>query len=268
MNQYSYSKVSKYNQCSLAYDLSYVKKVRVPREHSYDTIKGKIFHKYAEVYRGDFRQALELAFKPQGEDVPQSFLDTIEQEKKQEIAQACKNYNAFYESFLKDKKIHSEINVQWTDPVNNIRITGYVDTLIDMPDGTNIVLDFKTPKSANVQLYKEQIKLYIYLLHKSKGIPLSSFQGRLFFPFADVADENERFQSISVTEKKVETSYEEFVTSIKEMESPDRKVEANLAFMCKYCDFRGYSDLCPSSVAAGYKPVRYFDLSKAPTQED
>ena len=265
MNQYSYSKISSYKRCSLLYDLSYVRKVRVPKEENYDTTKGKVFHKYAEVYRGDFRLALQQAFTPSPPDVTKEFLDSIEQEKKQEIVEACKTFNIFYDSFLKDKTIASELQLQYTDVENNLRITGYVDTLISLSDGSFIVLDYKTPKSINLSLYKDQIKLYIYLLHKTKDIPLSKFSGRLFFPFATVKSEDERFQSVSVTETKVLQTYKDFVASIKEIESPDRKVEPELGFMCKYCDYQGYNDLCPVSVIAGARPIKYFDLSKKPT---
>jgi len=255
-NYFSYSKVGTYQNCPLSYDLSYERKIKLPREFNYDVAKGNIFHTYAEVYNGDGRTSLARAFN-EAPDLTKEQKDKLTFEQKQTIINACKEFDIFYESFLKSKPqefVKKEYNIKTTFDIQMFKytFTGYVDLAILNPDEP-IILDYKTPKSANTELYKKQIYIYIYFVSSILKIPVEKFKGYVFFPFATDVSGEKRLKSIKVSEDKVKAAISELFTSISEINSTNRSKEARINFLCNYCSYCGIEEYCPLSVIAGAK---------------
>lgn len=250
IKNYSYSALSTYKQCSLKYDLSYVKFIKTPKVYSYDLVKGLIFHDYAEHYRSteefsDHRSLLDYSFH-HADDVSEEFLARLTIEEKQNIVNACSEFRTWWDTkFSPDAKVCRETKLLGTDPFN---FTGVLDLYYEDKDGLHIV-DYKTPKNANISFYRDQLELYAHFLSLSLKKPVKSIS--IYFAFAqDIKDS--RLYKVPMT--KVEGTVEKYKNLVTEITGPDRKAEANLSRMCDYCQFRGLDKYCPVSVVAGAKP--------------
>lgn len=252
-NKYSYSKLGAYQSCPLSYDLQYVRGIKIPKEYSYDIAKGIIFHKYAEVYRGDADKALAEAFS-QPELKPEHIL-RITPEQRLSIQNAFNSYNRFYDFTLKTKEqyIEREFNITDTTPAGK-PFTGFLDLLIREP-GNYWVIDYKTSKSADTSLYSNQLYTYIHFISKKYNIGVKDIKAAIFFPFVD----GEQLKPVRVAPKKVEEQITKLDNYITEIESPQRLVDAKLQWLCSYCSYQGIQELCPASVIAGARPVRHFN---------
>jgi RecB family exonuclease len=250
--RYSYSALSTYEQCPLKYDLSYIRKIRLPKVYSYDLVKGLLFHKYAELYKvgekfSDHRYLLTEIFSP-SDEVDASWLAKITHEEKQKIMTACKEFKEWWDSFIdseKPKVLSREYTLTGSTP---FPFTGIIDLYYEKEDGLYIV-DYKTSKNAEVKYYRNQLELYTHYLKENlkkevKGVSV-------YFAFAeDVKDS----RLVPVKKIKPEETALHYSELIKEMTGPDRKKEANLNRLCDYCQYRGNTNYCPVSVIAGAKP--------------
>jgi len=250
MNFYSYSKISCYNTCPLQYNLQYVQKVKLPRVYSYAVMKGNVFHRYAEVFRGNRREAMELAFTAH-EDVSQEYIDRLTKEEKQFIVSKLPLYDQLWETKFKDNDVKHEYKLFVS---KKYAFTGYIDTLVKSGDLCTI-LDFKTAKAANTSIYADQIRTYAHFLSLQEGVPISKMDGAVFFPFAeDVKNPTHEtlWKPIKITEENVEKTMKKFDETIAKIESGDISKEANINFLCQWCSYAG-TEHCPVSIVAGLK---------------
>ncbi len=77
----------------------------------------------------------------------------------------------------------------------------FFDLLIELNDGSWIIVDYKTPKSVDVEKYREQLELYVFVLHSNlvrEGLETCSLEEftekcktSVYFPIATVAKKNE-----------------------------------------------------------------------------
>lgn len=248
-NYYSYSKISCYNTCPLQYYLQYVQKVKLPKIYSYDVMKGQIFHYYAEIYKGDRREALADAFTAH-EDVSQEFIDKLTKDEKQLITDKCRLYDELWKNKFKNENVQHEFKLQIDE---KYVFTGYIDVLLAHSDGTYTILDFKTAKTINASLYADQIRTYAYFLNKQKGIPINKIKGAVFFPFASTSFPGENWQDVTVTEANVKKTITKFEETIEKIETGEINKEPVLNFLCQWCSFKGRTEYCPISVIAGLK---------------
>lgn len=255
---YSYSKLSSYDSCPLQYDLQYRRLVKLPKVFSFEVFKGLVFHKYAEVYAGDRRAALDIALTPSGDLFTPEFLNQTTTEQKQQAMEYTRLYDQLWETRLSGLASEHEIKLFEHEPYRNdsartFAFTGYIDNLINA-DNSYTIIDYKTAKSANASRYKTQLILYAYFLSKSRNIPLSKIKAALFFPCAeDVSSFEERWKPISITEKAVEKELTWMHDVIEKIEKEPFCTDANLHFLCKWCSFAGDEQLCPTSVIAGLR---------------
>lgn len=262
-NFYSYSKISCFENCPLQYDLLYRRQIKLPRSYSFDTMKGNIFHRYAEVYKGDRRAALDVVFTPRDEGgITKEFLDRMTTEEKQRAIDYTKMYDPLYDLFLAKKyEITHEVKL-FGDEIylhkeGAFAFTGYIDVLIKDGD-TYTILDFKTAKSANPSLYKSQILIYAHFLSCLHNIPLSAIQGAIYFPCVEDLTFEERWKPVKITEKAVLENLEKFHTTIEAIEAEVPNKDPNLQFLCKWCNFAAEKDekdepYCVTSVIAGLR---------------
>lgn len=257
-NFYSYSKLSCYSACPLQYDLQYRQKIQMPRTYSFETTKGNIFHRYAENYRGDRREALDIALKATDEGVTQEFLDKMTPEQMQMAIDYTKMFDQLWETKLRNIPTKHELKLTYDEPYDSpnelFGFTGYIDNLLDHGGGSYTILDYKTAKSANPSLYKKQIILYAYFLSKIMNVPVTSIQGALFFPCAqDVDSFEQRWKPISITQKSVDKEVEWMYDTIKKIEVDPPNIDPALHFLCRWCSFAGDEKYCVTSVIAGLK---------------
>lgn len=258
-DRYSYSKVGAYESCPLSYDLQYTRKIRISKEYSYDVTKGIIFHKYAEVYRGNSREAMSLAFATK--EVPPKHIALITSEQHESIQRAFKAFDWFYDNHLSAKEKYASREYNITDATSKGKaFTGFLDLLVAEP-GNYWVIDYKTAKNADASIYSSQLYTYVYFISKLHNVPVDQIHAAVFFPFANVPTNEDRFKKIRITPAKLAGQIDKLDALIEEIESPNKSVAPKLQWLCNYCSYRGIQELCPTSVVAGAKPVRHFNES-------
>ncbi len=241
--KYSYSKITSYTTCPLQYDLRYVKWIKTPKKYKYDTVKGIIFHKYAEVYNGsNHRQALSAAFSP-SEQILGSWLDLITVKKKQEITNACNVFKKFYDETLHifEPYLREE---SFTYDEGLTTFNGVLDFHAIAPGGVHTIMDYKTPQTANTEWYKKQLSFYSYVIAKKNNITFDKIKTAIFFPFAGGRED------VTLSEKTIISEVDSMKVTIAEIESPERKTHPIINRMCSYCDF-ALTSHCPESKKAG-----------------
>lgn len=258
-NFYSYSKISCYDGCPLQYSLTYRQQIKLPRVYAFEAVKGNIFHRYAEVYRGDRREALDIAMRATDEGVTQEFLDLMTKEQKQLAAEYTRQYDELWKSKLSNISAEHEVKLFYEeepyqhDTTRTFAFTGYIDNLLN-ENGKYTIVDYKTAKKVNPSLYKKQIQLYAYFLSKLRGIPLKDICGAIFFPCAEDATElKDRWKSVEVTEASVAKTVEWMHEIIKEIETEPFNTDAKLQFLCRWCSYAGLEEHCVTSVIAGLR---------------
>lgn len=264
---YSYSALSTYSSCPLKYDLSYVRKIWLEKVYSYEVVKGLIFHNYAEHYKStnDFnhRATLDYAFS-HTHDVSAEWVSRLSKDEIQGIIEACKDFKKWWDSFFYTSlfgpdesvdayfNIHRESQLKGNDPFS---FTGVLDLYYENEKGLHIV-DYKTPKNAQISKYRGQLELYAHFLQKRENKPVDSLN--VYFAFATDIKDGNRLYNIPLT--KISATTEKYAEMVKEIESPCRKKDPELGWLCDYCSYKGLKELCQISTIAGAKsqyPAEY-----------
>ena len=136
--------------------------------------------------------------------------------------------------------------------IKNSEYVGYVDLMIQNPDGTTDVVDFKYSNNIDNYLKSKQIHLYKYYLEK-QGFKVRNL-GYLFIPKTSIRmkkDEDtyrfrkrleETLKSQRLQLKKVEydeNKVKDFFKEIKTLEQ-DSTYEKNETRLCDWCDYKEY----------------------------
>jgi len=256
---YSASRVGTFESCHLKYDLSY-KRGYYSEEliQNVLTRKGNAFHEFAEHYEPTWspdyieQRRIEVEAKY---TLPEEF----------SLVTPVKRFIKFYDEIMAPVgiaggKVQKEIEFKFELDGNNF--TGRLDVLLEKPDGTFHIIDYKTGKSTNTSYYVDQMMLYAWALHKQFNIPAEELVSRVrvnvYFAIADQEKEDplKVFKEIKFTDKVLEDTRTHYKDLIATIERNDWKVEANLNRMCEFCGFIGQKKFCPLSVSAGLIPTR------------
>lgn len=221
----SFSKLSSFLTCQLKYNYSYVKQLEVEKTVSSSAQLGKYIHKVLEEYReGLDINELAQVHRPnyiiaeQENKVIPSMLDTA--------LEFYKPYaGLLYES---EQNLNYVIKDQHGDR-EDIKLVGIIDKLYFHPDGKVSVIDFKTGKVKSDNSL--QMKFYVYLLNKLKGIDPKNAECKIFYlrlkqsvPYQfDEQDINE---------------FENFITSMMEVMQNTTVFKHSFGYWCSFCDFR------------------------------
>ena len=257
---YSSSRVGTFESCHLKYSLSY-KRGYYAEETMQNVLtrKGNAFHQFAEHYDplwspdyiDERRLAVEQQFK-----LPEEFSLVI----------PVKRYIKFYDEIMAPVaiaggKVQKEIEFKFDLDDNNF--TGRLDVLLEKPDGTFHIIDYKTGKSTNTSYYVDQMMLYTWALHKQFNIPEAELLDRVkvnvYFALADQEKEDplKVFKEIKFTKDTLAKTRDHFKNLITQIEGntwdPE---EANLNRMCEFCAFCGFERWCPLSAKSGIPPTR------------
>jgi hypothetical protein len=256
---YSSSRVGTFESCHLKYDLSY-KRGYYAEETMQNVLtrKGNAFHEFAEHYDPSWspdyidqrRLDVEKKFK-----LPEEFSLVI----------PVKRFLKFYDEVMAPVgiaggKVQKEIEFKFDLDENNF--TGRLDVLLEKPDGTFHIIDYKTGKSTNTSYYVDQMMLYTWALHRQFSIPADELTKRVkvnvYFALADQEKEDplKVFKEIKFTDDTLAKSREHFKELIATIEKGDWKPDANMNRMCEFCGFLGFPNFCPLTAKAGLVPTR------------
>ncbi len=255
---YSSSRVGTFESCHLKYDLSY-KRGYYAEETMQNVLtrKGNAFHEFAEHY--------DPLWSP--DYIDQRRLDVEAKYKLPEefsLVEPIKRFIKFYDEImapvaLAGGKVHKEIEFKFDFDDNNF--TGRLDVLLEKPDGTLHIIDYKTGKSTNTSYYVDQMMLYTWALHRQYNIPAEELVKRVkvnvYFALADIEkDALKVFKEIKFTDSTLADARAHYKDLIATIEKNDWKPEANLNRMCEFCGFLGQPKYCPLSVSAGLVATR------------
>lgn len=277
MKSVSISRAKTFRACPLLYDYTYVDKfVPVEQKPIYVTLKGLVLHETFEEllkYENYEGENPKLPYRRAEEDLVKKILEekrsknnVLEDEAKNfHLELGVKRWLDFKHNYL-DKNGHivyseKEYKQLLFGETETITI---LDLLEDCGDGNYVIYDYKTPKSADLSRYKDQLVLYAYVMAIVKGLiqPDSTefekvadhFKLYVFFPLiwddkkseADQATNYETcLKPLSFTAKDVETVITHLKETCDEIDAFDFTKPAEvlqpskLSFQCNWCAFCG-----------------------------
>lgn len=261
MPTYSASRLNTFESCKLKYDLNYNKGYYAEEsQQSILTRKGSAFHQFAETYDPTWTQDQLLASKvaiEQKYGLPPEFA----------LDAPISRFLEFHADVLqtairRGAKVSKEIELKFS--LGSYSFTGKLDVLIEYPDGTYHIIDYKTGKnSSSTKYYMGQMMLYVFGVHQLYTVPKDSIDTNiavnLFFPLADAdADSYKKsFKKIKFTKDDLQKELDKYESAIKLIESASWNTEeANLSKLCEFCPFIGRITYCPLSAKAGLLPTR------------
>jgi CRISPR/Cas system-associated exonuclease Cas4 (RecB family) len=261
---YSSSRLEQFHSCSLKYWLGYKQSLYAEdTQQNVFTRRGNAFHKFAETYQPswddtkikEMTEAAEKQFR-----VPEEFT----------IKKPVTRFLTFYRNVITPileagGKLHQE--VQFNFSIDDHKLTGKLDVLLECADGTFQIIDYKTGKTAQTSYYVNQMMIYAWAIHKQYGVPIEEVPTRvkigLFFPVAneDKEDVMKVFKKVSFKEDSLQKT-KDHVTKTIELIEGDWTPIPTLSKLCEFCSFCGLKQYCKASVDAGYLPTRGIVIKK------
>ena len=265
--KYSASRVGTFESCTLKYDLSYRRGYFAEEtQQSVLTRKGNAFHKFAEDYEFGWDQAKIDSYRTELETkwgIPEEYSLV------KPVARFVTFFNTFVQPLIASgTKYHREI--QFDFDLGENRFTGKLDVLLEYPDGSFHIIDYKTGKSTNTSYYADQMLLYAWALHKQFGVPeaemVSRIKVNIFFGFADPEKEDplKVFKAIKFTKEHLDATKSHYTGLITKLEGNDWVPEATMSRMCEFCSFCGFKQYCPDTARAGLVPMRGVQIKQKP----
>jgi hypothetical protein len=263
--KYSASRVGSFESCTLKYDLSYRRGYYAEEsQQSVVTRKGNAFHAFTENY--DPKWTDEEAMKYRDElmikwKLPEEY----------SLERPVARWLTFYKTFLApliEQGVKLNREIQFDFDLGPNRFTGKLDVLLEYPDGSFHIIDYKTGKSTNTSYYSDQMLLYTWAIHKQFGVPEDELATRvkinIFFGFADPdqLDPMKIFKAIRFTKPLLDANKQHYTDLITKLESKDWVPEPTMSKMCEFCYFCGFKTLCPATARAGLHPVRGLQIKQ------
>ena len=222
MKYISYSKISSFITCPLKYNLQYVEKIEGDPASSSSAQLGKYIHEVLEHYR----EGLDI------NEVAKLFENkyTIADEEKAVIPRLLETGSEHYKiyagrNFESELKIEHKANEDYT-------INGIIDKLYHLDDNKFAIIDFKTGRSKSDNSL--QMKFYIYLLWKNRGIPPSNVTCKVYYL---------RTKQTVTYEFDLDTmkEFEGWLMTMCELTEKVEKFNHNFSSACNYCAYRNNS---------------------------
>jgi CRISPR/Cas system-associated exonuclease Cas4 (RecB family) len=257
--KYSASRVGSFESCKLKYSLNYMRGYYAEEsQQSVVTRKGNAFHAFTENYDPKWTHEEAMAYR---DELTAKWNLPEEYSLEKPVARWLTFYKTFLASLIETgTKLHREI--QFDFELEGNRFTGKLDVLLEYPDGSFHIVDYKTGKSTNTSYYVDQMLLYTWALHKQYGIPEAELVNKvkinIFFGFADPDKEDPMkiFKAIKFTKENLDINKNHYTGLIKEIESKTWEPEPTMSKMCEFCSFCGFKSLCPATAKAGLFPLR------------
>lgn len=249
----SHSKMDVARKCMKLFDYKYIQKIKTDVENIYADF-GSFVHEVAEHYKGEGKEKLIELFKNL---VPSKF--KIHESYKHKIPLALKNVHSYYANYLKKQiEFKNELNLAFALE-DDIIINGKIDILIKTKKGKWRVVDYKTKKTYKFYDPKDQLAMYMLLLHNIFDIPYEDIECEIVYVSLEREDKygniipNEGYKNIS---KVYKVTYEDVKLLEREIRVLYKRIHKNIEtntwlsnpswFNCTFCD---YKDICEDSVA-------------------
>lgn len=247
---YSHSKLDIARTCFLKFKYKYIDKIEAEEDRSAANF-GEVIHYIAEHYTGNGKEELLALYHSQ---VPEKIKLTDEYKKR--VPVALKNIHSHWLSVLKyvkpeNLKREGEVTIKLNEEIS---LTGKLDLIIHNENDTHTISDYKTSKNNKFANYKNQLSMYMFLLHKKYGIPYEKMDTDIIYLSMIPEDKhgnqilNEGYENISKKYNLDETDVELLLTEIetihlhikKNTQSGNWKAKP-AKFSCTYC---GYKNIC------------------------
>lgn len=233
----SYSRMSTYEDCPLGYKFSYV--LKIPGKPKPYFAFGNTMHLSLNQFLEDVKSGKD----PSLDDLKNTYNENWVSEgyviPSQEAGYRHDGENAldgFYRRYQSEKVVPLHLEWKFTLPVGDHFITGVVDRIDPLGDGTCSILDYKTGKSCKQKDVDENLQLTIYALAVQECLGLKAEKLSLYFLKSD--------EVISTTRNDEQlAAVKEHILSIIESIC-ERKFDPIIdPFKCARCDYAG---ICPA----------------------
>ncbi|MDA1060276.1 MAG: ATP-dependent DNA helicase [bacterium] len=232
----SYSQFDTFKSCPLKYNYRYLMGVPVPPAHAanFGSTIHNTLNQFYKVLKSNKPVSIEVLSElyennwiPEGYESAEH--EKVRKEKGWEVLKLYYDNNCdpwIIPSFL-EKPFNLKIGDYW--------ISGRIDRIDRLADGTFEVIDYKTGRSKNSGNLSKDLQLSIYALACRDILNLSISKLSLYF-----LEENEKF-STSRSDEFLNSLPDEISALIKEIEASE--FHATPGFHCGFCDFRL---ICPA----------------------
>jgi DNA helicase-2/ATP-dependent DNA helicase PcrA len=232
LGKISYSQIDTYETCPLKYKFRYLMNVPspLPSAVSFGTsIHNTLRDFYTRLQKNPDEKELKLLLL---ELLKENWIargyesKALERDQyKRGEAMLLKFYKKEKEDFRIPKFLEREFKVE----LDGVTITGRIDRIDELPDGTFEVIDYKTGNSKDEKLDKNlQLSIYALACRDCFKIPISKLS--LYF-LADCKKE-----STTRNDKQIEACKDEIIACAKEISTSE--FEAKPGFMCGFCEYR------------------------------
>lgn len=271
MKSVSISRIKNFKHCPLSYLYTYVDKFTpVERQPIWVQAKGLVLHQVFEnllKYENyDENDTPGLPYRTVDDQTTLKFFKQAMIENNLPVEKAVefnlklglKRWLSFKHDYL-DKTGHIFYAEKQYNEIlfGNTKTITILDLLEDCGNGNYIIYDYKTPKTINLESYKDQLVLYAYAIACSKGIieagsrdyakVAERFKLFVFFPLATGNFEiyEKCLKELEFTAQDVERVMQDIIVSCGAIDNYDFTRPAEILqlscpdFQCKWCAFYG-----------------------------
>jgi len=249
---YSHSKLEIARQCMLKFKYQYVDKLPGKEEDRSAADFGEVCHFIIEHYKGGGKEELLAHYH---QIVPAKII--LSDKYKAKIPVALKNIHDHWKQVINQPghvktEPEQELTVDFRD---GLKLTGKIDLLIEYTDNKWKVTDYKTSKSLKYANHRDQLAMYMLLLHLKWNIPYDRIDTDVVYLALDEFEKdgtpvlNEGYENICKTYKLDETDVECLITEINmihtklEKNKDTNQWKANPNKLCNWCK---YKSICPA----------------------
>lgn len=232
----SYSQFDTFDTCPLKYSYRYMLGVPMPQSHAAN-FGSSVHETLNEFYKllkhnGDLGfDVLEKLYEEKW--IPYGY-ESVEHEELRK-KQGLEMLKTFYEKNCDPWIIPAFLERNFSIKVDDFAVTGRIDRIDRLNDGTFEVVDYKTGKAKDVSYLKKDLQLSVYALacRDVLRIPVSKLS--LYY-----LEDNEK-QSTTRSDSQVERAKNEIRSFILDMQMS--KFDPTPGFHCQFCDYR---IICPA----------------------
>ena len=246
---FSYSKVSTYKNCPLKYELSYIKKIKLPKEPTKQILIGYVLHDFFKNYitlflsKGEFPSQVDDLYKASLRSISLHNNVTLEysEEECRNMEEYAKTFISYIQS-LNPVSIKLEENFYKNFKNNSIDVTinGRIDCIVYTENKKIHIFDIKTTnKNFSLNWYMDQLYVYAFLLSNQENI--EDIKIYVFFPFLNKGE----IKEVPLLEANFKEGINSFFKHIEEI-CLSRRNEPVINKLCEYCDYFR-TDFCKES---------------------